>query len=210
MDTTVEDAMLGRPAMQRLRSTPKLDSAFHRAWMLVTLRGLLAVFVSAVLLTRPSMARGLLLMTLGIYLGTDGLLALGTALRGDRGAPGRGRYLIEGLLSLVVAGLALARPSAFETAVFMLIAARSVIVGLVEIATAVSLRRSGGERHWPIGLGGLASLGFGAYLFARPASGVLVLVLLAGVYVLVFGVSLLTAGFRLRRAYTRIRTEAHA
>lgn len=86
-----------------------------------------------------------------------------------------------------------------------MIGARSIIAGLVEIATAISLRQSGGEHHWPIGLGGIASLGFGAFLFVRPTSGGLVLLLLAGLYILVFGLSLIGAAFRLYRAQRRLR-----
>ncbi len=196
--------------MNRVRSAPATGSAFHRAWMLIAVRGVLALAVAAVLLTRPAMGQGLLLATLGSYLFIDGVLALGTALRADRGATGRTRYILEGLISITIGALAFARPTTIAGAVLMLIAARSIIAGLIEIATALSLRRTGGERHWPIGLGGLASLGFGSFLLARPASGALMLVVLAGVYLLIFGISLLAAGFRLRRAYGRLRAQAPA
>jgi uncharacterized membrane protein HdeD (DUF308 family) len=188
------------------RALPAISSALYRAWVFVALRGVVAVAVSAVVLTRPGMAQTLLLATLGGYLFADGLLALGIALRAERGAPGRARYIVEGLLSLTVGALAFAHPTAMASAILALIAARSIITGLVAIASAISLRRGGGEKHWPIGLGGLVSLGFGAFLLARPASGALVVVLLAGVYVLVFGLSLLVAASRLHRAYGRLRT----
>jgi uncharacterized membrane protein HdeD (DUF308 family) len=184
-----------------MRATPTIESAFHRAWVLTALRGVVAVAAAAVLLTRPSMGSALVLATLGSYLFIDGLLALGTALRADRGATGRGRYILEGLVSLIIGALSFAHPTALASAMIMLIAARSIIAGLVEIASALSLRRSGGERHWPIGLAGIASLGFGAFLLARPASGALVLLMIAGVYLLVFGISLFAASLRLRRAY---------
>jgi uncharacterized membrane protein HdeD (DUF308 family) len=197
--------------MAKIRARPTAGSAFHRTWALIALRGALAVAAAAVLLTRPGMARNLLLATLGSYLFIDGVLALGTALRAERGAAGRGRYILEGLISITIGALAFARPMTIAGAVLTLIAARSIIAGVVEIATALSLRRTGGgERHWPIGLGGLVSLGFGAFLLARPASGEMLLVLLAGAYVLLFGLSLLAAGFRLRRAYGRLRAEAPA
>lgn len=193
-----------------MRAKPTIESAFHRAWALIAARGVVAVGAAAVLLTRPSMARGMLLATLGAYLFIDGVLALGTALRAERGATGRGRTILEALLSLTIGALAFAHPDALAGAILMLIAARSIIAGLVEIASAISLRRSGGERHWPIGLGGLASIGFGAFLLARPASGALLLVLLAGVYLLIFGLSLISAAFRLRRAYGRLRAASPA
>jgi len=197
--------MRSAPATGPVRST-----AFQRAWLLIALRGALAVVVAAVLLTRPSMGQGLLLAALGSYLFIDGVLALATALRADRGATGRARYILEGLVSVTIGALAFSRPMSIAAAVLMLIAARSIIAGLVEIATALSLRRTGGERHWPIGLGGLASLGFGAFLLARPASASLLLVLLAGLYLLIFGITLIAAAFRLRRAFVRPRAEVPA
>jgi uncharacterized membrane protein HdeD (DUF308 family) len=191
-----------------MRADPAPRAALHRAWVFVALRGVLAVVVACVVLTRPGMTRAPLLAALGGYLFIDGLLALGISLRAERGAAGRGRYILEGLVSLTVGALAFAHPTAIASAVFTLIAARSVIAGLVEIASAISLRRTGGENHWPIGLGGLVSLGFGAFLFARPASGALLVLLLAGFYVLVFGLTLIAGAVRLHRAQARLRVAA--
>jgi len=189
-----------------MQTVPPVTTALHRASVFVALRGVLAVAVAAVILTRPAMGRDLLMTTLGAYLFIDGLLALGISLRAERGAAGRGRYILEGVVSLVVGALAFAHPTAVAGAVLTLIAARSVIAGLVEIFSAISLRRKGGgEKHWPIGLGGLVSLGFGAFLFARPASGALIVLLLAGFYILVFGLTMIAAAFRLHRAQARLR-----
>lgn len=189
-------------------TVPASSTALQRATVFVGLRGVLALVVASVVLTRPGMSSAPLLTTLGAYVFIDGLLALGIALRAERGAAGRGRYILEGLISLTVGAVAFAHPTAIAGAVFTLIAARSVIAGLVEIASAISLKRTGGENHWPIGLGGLVSLGFGAFLFARPASGALLVLLLAGFYILVFGLTLIAAAFRLHRAHARSRVTA--
>lgn len=187
---------------------PEINNAIHRGWAFVALRGVLAIGVAAVVLTRPAMARGLLLATLGAYLFIDGLLALGTALRAERGALGRRRYILEGLISVTVGALAFAHPMSIAAAVMTLIAARAVITGLVETATALSLRTSGGEKYWPIALSGVASLGFGAFLLARPASGAFVVLLLAGLYILVFGMGMIATAFRLHRASLRLSGRA--
>ncbi len=194
--------------LKGMGTVPASSTALHRATIFVGLRGVLAVVVASVVLTRPGMSSAPLLAILGAYLFIDGLLALGIALRAERGAAGRGRYILEGLISLTVGAVAFGHPPAIAGAVFTLIAARSVIAGLVEIASAISLRRTGGENHWPIGVGGLVALGFGAFLFARPASGALLVLLLAGFYILVFGLTLIAAAFRLRRAHARSRVTA--
>lgn len=186
------------------------NNALHRASPFVALRGVVAVAASAVVLTRPTMPRGLLLAILGVYLFIDGLLALGTALRADRGSWGRAPYVLQGLLSVTIGALAFARPMSIAAAVWILIAGRAVITGLVEIAAAASLRTRGGENHWPIGMSGLASLGFGVFLLARPASGPFLVLLLAGVYILLFGFGMIAAAFRLHRASSRLRGQAPA
>jgi uncharacterized membrane protein HdeD (DUF308 family) len=183
-------------------------NTLHRAWPFMALRGVLAVAVSTPILTRPTMPRGLLLALLGSYVFIDGLLALGTALRADRGAPGRRRYLLEGLVSVAVGAATFVRPATVAAAVLTLIAARAIIAGAVETASAVSLRSPGGERYWPIALSGVASLGFGVFLLARPRSGALAVLLLAGLYVLLFGLGMIAAAFRLYRAHIRLRAAA--
>ena len=188
-----------------MRTVPAHSAALHRAWLFVALRGVLAVGVAAVVLTRPGMGRALLVTTLGGYLFIDGLLALGISLRSEKRAPGRGRYIVEGLLSLIVGALAFANPTAMAGAILTLIAARSIVAGLVEIISAVTLRRSGGEKYWPIALAGVASLAFGSFLVVRPASGAVVVLLLAGLYILIFGITLIAGAFRLHRAYGRLR-----
>jgi uncharacterized membrane protein HdeD (DUF308 family) len=183
-------------------------NALHRAWPFVALRGVLAVAVSAAILTRPTMPRGLLLALLGSYLFIDGVMALGTAVRAERGAPGRRRYILEGVVSVVIGALAFARPATVATAALTLIAARAIITGLVETVTAISLRSPGGEHYWPIGLSGVASLGFGVFLLASPRAGALAVLLLAGLYILLFGLGMIAAAFRLYRAHARLRAQA--
>lgn len=102
-----------------MRAVPSATSALHRAWSFVALRGVLAIAVSAVVLTRPSMGRALLLATLGGYLLADGVLTLGMGLRVEKGATGRGRYIIEGLLSLTVGALAFVNPTRMAGAVLV-------------------------------------------------------------------------------------------
>jgi uncharacterized membrane protein HdeD (DUF308 family) len=81
----------------------------------------------------------------------------------------------------------------------VLIAIRSIVVGLAEIATGVGVRRSLGTSTVMLWLGGLASIVFGVLLLAMPAIGALALMWVAGVYALIFGVLLDTEALRLRR-----------
>jgi uncharacterized membrane protein HdeD (DUF308 family) len=190
-----------------------VEGVSRRAWQLAATRAGLAIVVGAILLSRPGKPLGALFAMLGSYLFFDGALAIGMAFSGANGRetrmahvanPSRTRvsHVLEGILSLAVGILAFLHPAAMKLALVALIAVRSIVTGIVELGWAISRARVERERSPLPWLAGLASLAFGFFLVARPASGVLVLAWLAGIYLLVFGVGLAVSAVRLRRART--------
>jgi len=184
-----------------------VEGVSRRAWQLAATRAGLAIVVGAILLSRPGKPLGALFAMLGSYLFFDGALAIGMAFSGANGRetrmahvanPSRTRvsHVLEGILSLAVGILAFLHPAAMKLALVALIAVRSIVTGIVELGWAISRARVERERS------PLPSLAFGFFLVARPASGVLVLAWLAGIYLLVFGVGLAVSAVRLRRART--------
>src|SRR5690606_19834914 len=77
------------------------------------------------------------------------------------------------------------------------IAAWSLVGGVLEIAAAIRLRR---EIHneWALALSGVLSVGLGALLLLAPAAGALAVVLWVGVYAFVVGILQIVLSFRLR------------
>jgi uncharacterized membrane protein HdeD (DUF308 family) len=72
------------------------------------------------------------------------------------------------------------------------------ISGLVEILVGFQSGEAAGTRAMFI-LGGLVSVAFGVVLFARPGIGAVTLVLLFGLFSLIYGVSEITMGSELHR-----------
>jgi uncharacterized membrane protein HdeD (DUF308 family) len=171
----------------------------RRAWPIAATRGGLAIVVGVILLTRPGMTLAALFAMLGSYLFFDGALALFAAFRGMNAERSRMSLCLEGIVSVGVGILAFVHPATMKLALLALIATRSIITGIVEFGGAVSERRVGGQPSGFMWLAGLASVAFGIFLVARPASGVMLLAWLAGIYALVFGVGLVATAFRLRR-----------
>jgi uncharacterized membrane protein HdeD (DUF308 family) len=176
----------------------------RRSWWVVGLRGLLAIALGIVALTRPAMTLSLFLTILGVYLLCDGVVTLFSAFH----AASRGRtwwpYLVEGLISFGVGVLGLARPGPLANALLVLIAARAIIVGVVEIGTGISARRTSGGAAWLLAVGGVASLAFGLLLLGRPSVGLLALVWSFGIYAIAFGLFLDGEALRARRAGRRL------
>jgi uncharacterized membrane protein HdeD (DUF308 family) len=74
----------------------------------------------------------------------------------------------------------------------------SIFTGIMEIVTAVRLRKEIQGEGW-IMLAGAASVVFGLLLLARPGAGALALITLIAGFAVVFGVLLVIASFRLKR-----------
>jgi uncharacterized membrane protein HdeD (DUF308 family) len=170
----------------------------QRAWWVLALRGLLAIVIGIAMVTRPGRTLSVVLATLGVYLLLDGGLALAATLQAARGKHRWWPYLMEGLVSIGVGLLALARPSGMALAIVVVIAARAIITGIVEIATGRSVGRTARASGWILGLSGIASLAFGVLLFANPGVGLLTLVWMAGMYGVVFGLLMAGEAFQLR------------
>jgi uncharacterized membrane protein HdeD (DUF308 family) len=164
------------------------------SWWAIVLRGILACIFGVLVLANPSVGIAVLILMFAIYAAVDGVAALATAVNHGRAGLRWGWWLVEGLVSLGVAALALARPGITLLAVVLLIAFRAILLGLIEVGGA--LGGKGLDHRWLLGLTGLVSLVFGVLLLANPMAGSVAVVWVIGVYAVVFGVMLVVVGLR--------------
>jgi uncharacterized membrane protein HdeD (DUF308 family) len=78
-----------------------------------------------------------------------------------------------------------------------MIAGRALVTGILDIITAIRLRKEI-EGELLLVLGGLASVLFGLIAFFRPGAGALAVVSLIAIYAIVVGVILVFLAFRVR------------
>lgn len=169
-----------------------------RNWWVVALRGVVALLFGLLALIWPSITVLVLVTLFGAYALVDGVFALGTAIFG-RGAIGsRGWLVVGGIAGIAIGILTFVWPGSTALVLLWLIAAWAVITGVLEIVAAVQLRREiRGE--WMFILSGALSVLFGILLMVWPATGALAVIVLIGLYAIVFGVVLIGLGLRLRR-----------
>lgn len=173
------------------------DALVHN-WWAVLLRGLLGVTFGIFTFIWPGLSLASLVLLYGAFAFSDGVLGLVSAVRGqseDR-AP-RWATILRGLLGLGAGIVTILWPGITAVALLYVIAAWAVAGGVLEIVSAVRLRRAiRGE--WALALSGLLSIALGVLLMVFPVAGALALVLWVGAYVFVMGALLIVLGVRLR------------
>jgi uncharacterized membrane protein HdeD (DUF308 family) len=158
-----------------------------------------AVLFGLMALIWPGITLFALVILFGAYALVDGVITVGTAAFG-RGEAGRRRgwLIVEGIAGITLGILTFVWPGITTLVLLWLIAAWALVTGVLEIAAAVRLRREiRGE--WLLALSGALSILFGILLVVWPAAGALTVVLLIGIYAIVFGGVLIGLGVRLRR-----------
>jgi uncharacterized membrane protein HdeD (DUF308 family) len=200
-----------------------------RYWWAVVVRGIVAILFGLVAIAWPGITLIALVILFGVYAFVDGVFALGAAISGDRGVgwgtfgpsliDGRSRVhrgwlALEGGVGILAGIVAFAWPGVTTLALLWVIVVWALITGVLKIVTAVRLRRDMTGESLLLVSGALSVL-LGILLAVWPASGALALVILIGIYALVFGIAQITLGVRLRRLHheaqaARVRRPAPA
>ena len=168
-----------------------------RNWSMVVLRGVLAILFGLVALFAPRISLAALVLAWGAYAVISGLFAIMTAMRRREAGESYGGLLFEGVVSIGAGVVTFVWPHITALVLLYVIAFWGLVTGVLEIATAIRLRKViSGE--WLLLLAGIASIVFGVLLLAYPGTGALAIVVWIGAYALFFGVLLVALGFRLR------------
>jgi uncharacterized membrane protein HdeD (DUF308 family) len=171
-----------------------------RHWGMLAFRGVLAILFGVVAWIWPGITLYALVLLFGAYALVDGIFAVVAAIRGTPGQPGTGSrtwLAVTGILGILLGIITLAWPGVTALILLLLIAWWAVITGIFEIVSAINLRQE--IEEWVYVLSGVISVLFGVLLFVWPVSGALSVIWLIGLFSILFGISLLTAAFRLRK-----------
>ncbi|CAN5765931.1 HdeD family acid-resistance protein [soil metagenome] len=165
-------------------------------WWAVALRGVFAIIFGILAFIRPGITLEVLVLFFGAYALMDGIFAMISALRHNRGAR-QWWLLLEGIVGIVAGMLTFFWPGVTAIALVYLIASWAVITGIFEILSAIELRKTI-NNEWLLILDGLLSVLFGVLIALYPGMGALTVAWIIGLYAMAFGVLLLGFGFRLR------------
>jgi uncharacterized membrane protein HdeD (DUF308 family) len=166
-------------------------------WWSVVLRGVAAILCGVLTFVWPGITLMALVFLFAGYALVNGVLSLAGVVRAAESNERWGVLVLEGIIGIAAAVLTVLWPGITAIALVMVIAAWAILTGAFEIAAAVRLRRHiHGE--WLLALAGIASVVFGVLVAVAPVAGALVIAVWIGAYLLVFGITLVALGFRLR------------
>ena len=174
------------------------EIAANRSWMILALRGLATLAFGLIALSWPELSVRLLLTIFGLYAIVEGALSLVQTLAGMAGGGRPGLALPEGLASVGVGIAVFVWPGLTAVALLLFIAARALVIGILEMFTTIS-RRKEAEKGWLQFLGGLVSAVFGLYLILRAGDGALAGLWMIALYAIVIGIVQVILAFVLRR-----------
>jgi uncharacterized membrane protein HdeD (DUF308 family) len=174
-----------------------MSDLLARNWWAVALRGVIGVLFGLVALLLPAATMLSLILVFAAYLLVDGVFAIISAVRAARRHERWSLLVLEGIVDLIAAAVAIIWPGITLLAFVLLTAAWALLSGGLMLASAFKLNIDHGR--WWLALGGIASIVFGVLLVIAPLIGAIVLTWWLGAYAMVFGISLLILAFKLRQ-----------
>jgi uncharacterized membrane protein HdeD (DUF308 family) len=177
-----------------------------RRWWMVVLRGVLAVAFGLIAIAWPGITVLALVILWGAYTLVDGVTAVVLSLA-DRTVPPGDRLLygLLGLLGIAAGIIAFVWPRITALALLVVIAVWALIAGVLQIAAAIRLRKVI-TNEWFLALSGVVCLVLGVLLIVQPTEGAIGLVIAIATFAIVWGVSLVLFGLRLRKIGKSLET----
>jgi uncharacterized membrane protein HdeD (DUF308 family) len=159
-------------------------------------RGLVAILFGILALVWPGLTLAVLVYLFGFFAVISGITAVAAALR-NREMHGWGALLFEGILGILAGVVALIWPGITALAFLYLLAAWAIISGILQLIAPLAFPMSVG-RGILTALSGVLSIVFGVLIAAQPASGLLTVVWLIGIYAIVAGIMYIALYFESR------------
>ena len=167
----------------------QLADVLSRNWLVLLVRGLIAIAFGVLVLVISRVLLNVLILPFGTYVLADGILGAGIVL-GERAGRGHWWVLLGwGLAGVIIGILTFFLPPGSARDFMIYIAIWAVVTGVLEIMTAVHLRKKLGA-EWLLVLAGVISVAFGVSVMVLSGAGAFVLSRVIAAYAGTFGILL--------------------
>jgi uncharacterized membrane protein HdeD (DUF308 family) len=163
-------------------------------WWAFLLRGILAVIFGVAAIIWPGKTLELLIFIIGVYFFADGIVIIFTAFGNKEEW---WMLLIEGIISMLFGVVIFFLPGITALILLYLIAMWALFTGIFELITIFRLPR-GHSGFYSLVIMGVLSILLAILLIAFPGEGALAAIWLIGIYAILFGISTVIFGLKLR------------
>jgi uncharacterized membrane protein HdeD (DUF308 family) len=178
-------------------------------WWAIALRGVVAILFGVIALLMPGLTIEAFVLLFAAYMLVDGVFSFVAGVRAARHRERWGALILQAILDLIAAAIAIFVPIATILAFVYLNAAWAIVSGVLMLSAVSRLHRTHGK--WILALGAILSLVWGVLLVMAPIPGIIVMTWWIGAYAVIFGGALIVLAFRLKRRRDEPRaTLAHA
>jgi uncharacterized membrane protein HdeD (DUF308 family) len=170
------------------------DYLYQNRWLL-GLRGILAIVFGVLAFIWPGSTALVLVFLFAAYAILDGLLTLVVSVRNREANDRWWVLLLEGIVDIAAGVIAFLFPGLAAIVLVFMIAIWAIITGLLELVTAIRLRREI-TNEWALGLAGFVSILLGVIMIISPGAGLIGLVWAIAGYAIIFGILMIILAVR--------------
>ncbi len=175
-----------------------MQNALVQSWWMWMIRGVIALIFGVMAFTMPVVTFGALITLFAAFMFVDGVFALGSLLFKRQQERPWWSSLLEGIFGIGIGLLTFFMPGITSLVFVTYIAIWAIATGILELVTAVRLRKEI-EGEWAMGLAGILSIVLGFAFILVPGNGVVTIAWMLGAYAIAFGILMFTVGGRLRQ-----------
>ncbi|MGE5491546.1 MAG: HdeD family acid-resistance protein [Actinomycetota bacterium] len=175
-----------------------MNDLFARSWWILGAHGAIAVAFGVLAILWPGITLLALVALFAAYALVSGVVYVTGALRYRQADNDWWLLLLIGLIGIGASVIAVLHPDLTALVLVLLMGANALVVGMLEIVSAIRLRRLI-RNEWLMILSGAVSILFGILVFLFPAAGALAMIWLISLYAVLTGALLLGLAFRLRK-----------
>ena len=166
-------------------------------WWLWLIRGILAIVLGILFLTRPAESLVSLAMVIGAWFLIDGVISLFHGFGKMPEGQSRWMFIIWGIIEIIAGLQLIAKPVLGAMTLTVVIGIWAIILGALEIISGIKYRDEMSGEFWLI-LGGIAAVIFGILIFSNLLQGAIAVTALIGIWGLISGVVLLILAFKIK------------
>lgn len=173
-----------------------MSSLLAQNWWAIALRGVFAIIFALIAFFWPGATLLSFVLIFSAYMLVDGIFAIVAAVRAASANQRWGLLALGGVADILAGIVAFIWPGLTLLFFVTLLAVWSLVTGVLTIMAAFKLNPEYG-RGWLV-FSGIVSVLFGIALLIAPLTGAVVLTWWLGAYALLFGITLLVLGFKLK------------